>query len=87
MTKLMGLVVKQINHTIKESEKNIMSALSDVAGSLNAATAKLEAIDTKVKALVAAVAASSNPTLDAATQSALDGLVAEVGTVATDTGA
>ena len=84
---LMAPVVKEINHAIKESEKNIMSALSDVAGELNAAIAKLQAIDAKVKALSAAVAASSNPTLDAATQAALDGLVAEVGTVATDAGA
>ena len=79
------LMLESMKQHMEETKNKIMSKLSDVAGGLNAATAKLQAVDAKVQALVAAVAAS-NPTLDAATQAAYDGLIAEVGSVATDAG-
>lgn len=59
-----------------------MSQLSDLAQTFTDMKTKLEAIDAAVLALVAAN--NANPTLDPTTQAALDALVAEVGTVATD---
>ena len=79
----MAKVIREIKTAIKESENKIMSQLSELKGTLEAVEAKLEAIDTAVKALVAA---SANVTLDADTQAALDKVVAEVGTIATDSG-
>lgn len=58
-----------------------MTALSDLAGVLNAATAKLQAVDEKVKALVAA---SQNASLPPDAQTALDALQAELSTVDSD---
>lgn len=71
--------------TVEHKLNTIMSQLSDLAGTLTAATTKLQAIDDKVKTLVAAQN-NSNVALDAPTQAALDALVAEVGTVAVDSG-
>ena len=76
----MGRVLEKLE-SIEKQQPHIMSQLSDLAATLNAATAKLQAIDTAVQALVAA---AGNVTLDSPTQAALDSLVAEVSAVATD---
>lgn len=76
------MVINESETQITNKQNKIMSQLSDLAATLTALTTKLQAIDTAVQALVAA--SNANPTLDTPTQAALDALVAEVGTVATD---
>lgn len=65
------------------NNKKIMTALSDLAGVLNAATTKLGSIDEKVKALVDE---TKNVTLPPEAQTALEALQAELSTTATDAG-
>lgn len=66
-----------------KNNKKIMTALSDLAGVLNAATTKLQSVDEKVKAMVAA---AQNVNLTPEAQTALDALQAELSTTATDAG-
>lgn len=65
------------------TNRKIMTALSDLAGVLNAATTKLQSVDEKVKALVAA---AQNVNLTPEAQTALDALQAELSTTASDAG-